>query len=163
MSFLSSGPFTQVRTARAHTHTHTRSTTGVLKPCLCSSVNTRREWPIPTLKPGKLTSAVPWTRSPTSKEVKDKSVNKGCGAVRVYRMLPAVHQEEDEESKSRDSRKRKVSVCQLVCSTGDHFQQLQSIKEFCMCVQIKDRGRWRSRDAFRDDSREHHRQHRQSK
>lgn len=47
---------------------------------------------------------------PDIEEVKDKSVNKGCGAVRVYRMLPAVAKKKMKRSKSRDSRKRKIKT-----------------------------------------------------
>lgn len=47
---------------------------------------------------------------PDIEEVKDKSVNKGCGAVRVYRMLPAVSKKKMKRSKSRDSRKRKIKT-----------------------------------------------------
>ncbi|XP_051533970.1 interferon regulatory factor 1-like isoform X1 [Myxocyprinus asiaticus] len=43
---------------------------------------------------------------PDIEEVKDKSVNKGCGAVRVYRMLPAVPKKKDKLSKIRDNRRR---------------------------------------------------------
>uniref|UniRef100_A0A8C1UQY5 Interferon regulatory factor n=1 Tax=Cyprinus carpio TaxID=7962 RepID=A0A8C1UQY5_CYPCA len=47
---------------------------------------------------------------PDIEEVKDKSINKGCGAVRVYRMLPAVTKKKVKRCKSRDSRKRKVKT-----------------------------------------------------
>lgn len=47
---------------------------------------------------------------PDIEEVKDKSINKGCGAVRVYRMLPAVTKKKMKRSKSRDSRKRKIKT-----------------------------------------------------
>ncbi|XP_067231627.1 interferon regulatory factor 1b isoform X3 [Chanodichthys erythropterus] len=43
---------------------------------------------------------------PDIEEVKDKSVNKGCGAVRVYRMLPAVSKKKDKRPRGRDSRRR---------------------------------------------------------
>lgn len=43
---------------------------------------------------------------PDIEEVKDKSINKGCGAVRVYRMLPAVTKKKDKRSKNRDGRRR---------------------------------------------------------
>ncbi|XP_051960446.1 interferon regulatory factor 1-like isoform X2 [Xyrauchen texanus] len=43
---------------------------------------------------------------PDIEEVKDKSVNKGCGAVRVYRMLPAVAKKKNKRSKNRDNRIR---------------------------------------------------------
>ncbi|KAK7130523.1 hypothetical protein R3I94_015861 [Phoxinus phoxinus] len=43
---------------------------------------------------------------PDIEEVKDRSVNKGCGAVRVYRMLPAVCKKKDKRPKGRDSRRR---------------------------------------------------------
>lgn len=47
---------------------------------------------------------------PDIEEVKDKSINKGCGAVRVYRMLPAVSKKKDKRPRGRDSRRRaKVS------------------------------------------------------
>lgn len=54
---------------------------------------------------------------PDIEEVKDKSINKGCGAVRVYRMLPAVSKKKDKRPKGRDSRRRvKVSrVCAYRC------------------------------------------------
>ncbi|XP_026051231.1 interferon regulatory factor 1-like [Carassius auratus] len=47
---------------------------------------------------------------PDIEEVKDKSVNKGCGAVRVYRMLPAIAKKKMKRSRSRDSRKRKIKM-----------------------------------------------------
>ncbi|XP_056302080.1 interferon regulatory factor 1b isoform X1 [Danio aesculapii] len=50
---------------------------------------------------------------PDIEEVKDKSINKGCGAVRVYRMLPAVSKK-IKRSKSRDSRRRMKGLCQKV-------------------------------------------------
>ncbi|XP_048022626.1 interferon regulatory factor 1b isoform X1 [Megalobrama amblycephala] len=43
---------------------------------------------------------------PDIEEVKDKSINKGCGAVRVYRMLPAVSKKKDKRPRGRDSRRR---------------------------------------------------------
>lgn len=52
---------------------------------------------------------------PDIEEVKDKSVNKGCGAVRVYRMLPAVTKKKDKRSKSRDGRKRAKVRRESVC------------------------------------------------
>ncbi|KAA0720520.1 Interferon regulatory factor 1 [Triplophysa tibetana] len=51
---------------------------------------------------------------PDIEEVKDKSVNKGCGAVRVYRMLPAVTKKKDKRSKSRDGRKRAKALSSKV-------------------------------------------------
>ncbi|XP_057215661.1 interferon regulatory factor 1b isoform X2 [Triplophysa rosa] len=51
---------------------------------------------------------------PDIEEVKDKSVNKGCGAVRVYRMLPAVTKKKDKRSKSRDGRRRAKPVSSKV-------------------------------------------------
>lgn len=65
---------------------------------------------------------------PDIEEVKDKSVNKGCGAVRVYRMLPAVTKKKDKRSKSRDSRKRakpvssKVKMQDMDADTYTHVQ-----------------------------------------
>ncbi|XP_043076847.1 interferon regulatory factor 1b isoform X2 [Puntigrus tetrazona] len=47
---------------------------------------------------------------PDIEEVKDRSVNKGCGAVRVYRMLPAIAKKKMKRTKSRDSRKRKIKM-----------------------------------------------------
>ncbi|XP_016300709.1 interferon regulatory factor 1b [Sinocyclocheilus anshuiensis] len=47
---------------------------------------------------------------PDIEEVKDKSINKGCGAVRVYRMLAAITKKKVKRCKSRDSRKRKVKM-----------------------------------------------------
>ncbi|XP_016151464.1 interferon regulatory factor 1-like [Sinocyclocheilus grahami] len=47
---------------------------------------------------------------PDIEEVKDKSINKGCGAVRVYRMLAAVAKKKVKRCKSRDSRKRKIKM-----------------------------------------------------
>ncbi|KAF4098124.1 interferon regulatory factor 1b [Onychostoma macrolepis] len=47
---------------------------------------------------------------PDIEEVKDKSINKGCGAVRVYRMLPAIAKKKMKRCKSRDSRKRKIKM-----------------------------------------------------
>ncbi|XP_016112154.1 interferon regulatory factor 1-like [Sinocyclocheilus grahami] len=47
---------------------------------------------------------------PDIEEVKDKSINKGCGAVRVYRMLATVAKKKVKRCKSRDSRKRKVKM-----------------------------------------------------
>ncbi|XP_062392044.1 interferon regulatory factor 1b isoform X2 [Sardina pilchardus] len=79
-----------------------------------------KEWAIHTgkFKPG-LTQADPktWKANfrcamnslPDIEEVKDKSVNKGCGAVRVYRMLPEVQKKKDKRSRSRDG-KRKTKV-----------------------------------------------------
>ncbi|XP_012678699.1 interferon regulatory factor 1b [Clupea harengus] len=43
---------------------------------------------------------------PDIEEVKDQSINKGCGAVRVYRMLPEVSKKKDKRSKSRDGKKK---------------------------------------------------------
>lgn len=122
---------------RSSTHKHTRSTTGVLKPCLCSSGKYKEGVTNPDPKTWKANFRCAMNSLPDIEEVKDKSINKGCGAVRVYRMLPTVTKKKMKRSKSRDSRKRKVSVCQRVCSTGDHLQQVQSIKDVCMCVQIK--------------------------
>ncbi|XP_052392422.1 interferon regulatory factor 1-like isoform X1 [Carassius gibelio] len=45
---------------------------------------------------------------PDIEEVKDKSVNKGCGAVRVYRMLPAIAKKKVKRCKGL--RKRKVKL-----------------------------------------------------
>lgn len=42
---------------------------------------------------------------PDIEEVKDKSINKGCEAVRVYRMLQV--DKNKKSSKSQDSRRRK--------------------------------------------------------
>ncbi|XP_048124617.1 interferon regulatory factor 1b [Alosa alosa] len=79
-----------------------------------------KEWAIHTgkYKPG-VTQADPktWKANfrcamnslPDIEEVKDKSINKGCGAVRVYRMLPEVHKKKDKRSRSRDG-KRKIKV-----------------------------------------------------
>ncbi|XP_016374633.1 interferon regulatory factor 1-like [Sinocyclocheilus rhinocerous] len=50
------------------------------------------------------------TSLPDIEEVKDKSINKGCGAVRVSRMLPAVAKKKVKRCKSRDSRRRKVKM-----------------------------------------------------
>nr|ALC74308.1 interferon regulatory factor-1 [Cyprinus carpio] len=47
---------------------------------------------------------------PDIEEVKDKSINKGCSAVRVYRMLPAIAKKKMKRSRSRDSRKRKIKT-----------------------------------------------------
>lgn len=44
---------------------------------------------------------------PDIEEVKDKSINKGCEAVRVYRMLQVVKNKSKRSSKSQDSRRRK--------------------------------------------------------
>lgn len=44
---------------------------------------------------------------PDIEEVKDKSINKGCEAVRVYRMLQVVKNKIKRSSKSQDSRRRK--------------------------------------------------------
>ncbi|NWR74089.1 IRF1 factor, partial [Centropus unirufus] len=41
---------------------------------------------------------------PDIEEVKDKSINKGCSAVRVYRMLPPLTKDQKKERKSRSSR-----------------------------------------------------------
>ncbi|XP_067280048.1 interferon regulatory factor 1b isoform X2 [Pseudorasbora parva] len=43
---------------------------------------------------------------PDIEEVKDRSVNKGCSAVRVYRMLSPISKKKDKRAKSRDSRRR---------------------------------------------------------
>uniref|UniRef100_A0A8C2FEV9 Interferon regulatory factor 1b n=1 Tax=Cyprinus carpio TaxID=7962 RepID=A0A8C2FEV9_CYPCA len=75
---------------------------------------------------------------PDIEEVKDKSINKGCGAVRVYRMLPAVTKKKVKRCKSRDSRKRKVS---LESGAQVQIQSVHldcSIKDVCVCVlQVK--------------------------
>ncbi|TRY54100.1 hypothetical protein DNTS_031151 [Danionella cerebrum] len=42
---------------------------------------------------------------PDIEEVKDKSVNKGCGAVRVYRMLPAITKKKVKRERRGDSRR----------------------------------------------------------
>ncbi|XP_061595137.1 interferon regulatory factor 1b isoform X2 [Cololabis saira] len=47
---------------------------------------------------------------PDISEVKDKSINKGHGAMRVFRMLPAVHKCKDKRSKARESKSRKKSA-----------------------------------------------------
>nr|UOV22665.1 interferon regulatory factor 1 [Arapaima gigas] len=39
-------------------------------------------------------------------EVKDKSVNKGCGAVRVYRMLQTVAKKRDKRSRTKDAKSK---------------------------------------------------------
>ncbi|KAM7162886.1 interferon regulatory factor 1 isoform 2-T2 [Macrochelys suwanniensis] len=44
---------------------------------------------------------------PDIEEVKDKSVNKGCSAVRVYRMLPPLTKLQKKERKSKSSRESK--------------------------------------------------------
>lgn len=44
---------------------------------------------------------------PDIEEVKDKSVNKGCEAVRVYRMLQVVKNKSKRSSKVQDNRRRK--------------------------------------------------------
>lgn len=45
---------------------------------------------------------------PDIEEVKDKSINKGCEAVRVYRMLQVKSKSKSKRSsKSQDSRRRK--------------------------------------------------------
>ncbi|MCI4386767.1 hypothetical protein PGIGA_G00066400 [Pangasianodon gigas] len=44
---------------------------------------------------------------PDIEEVKDKSINKGCEAVRVYRMLQVVKNKNKRSSKSQESRRRK--------------------------------------------------------
>ncbi|KAI5629930.1 interferon regulatory factor 1 [Silurus asotus] len=44
---------------------------------------------------------------PDIEEVKDKSINKGCEAVRVYRMLQVVKNKSKRSSKSLESRRRK--------------------------------------------------------
>lgn len=44
---------------------------------------------------------------PDIEEVKDKSINKGCEAVRVYRMLQVLKNKSKRSSKGQDSRRRK--------------------------------------------------------
>ncbi|TFK11024.1 mitotic spindle assembly checkpoint protein MAD1 [Platysternon megacephalum] len=44
---------------------------------------------------------------PDIEEVKDKSINKGCSAVRVYRMLPPLTKLQKKERKSKSSRESK--------------------------------------------------------
>ncbi|XP_062867725.1 interferon regulatory factor 1b [Trichomycterus rosablanca] len=44
---------------------------------------------------------------PDIEEVKDKSINKGCAAVRVYRMLQVVKNKAKRSSKSQDGRRRR--------------------------------------------------------
>lgn len=78
---------------------------------------------------------------PDIEEVKDKSVNKGCGAVRVYRMLPAVTKKKVKRSRSRDSRKRKVVHLQRRCSiwpkSNLYFRNVELKMSVFFCVQIK--------------------------
>lgn len=47
---------------------------------------------------------------PDIEEVKDKSINKGCEAVRVYRMLQVVKNKSKRSSKSQDSSRRRKKV-----------------------------------------------------
>ncbi|XP_077093788.1 interferon regulatory factor 1b isoform X2 [Siphateles boraxobius] len=62
---------------------------------------------------------------PDIEEVKDRSVNKGCGAVRVYRMLPAVCKKKDKRPKSRDSRRRTKTASSHVKKEGVTADEMQ--------------------------------------
>ncbi|KAM6970039.1 interferon regulatory factor 1b [Aplochiton taeniatus] len=70
---------------------------------------------------------------PDIEEVKDKSVNRGHGAVRVYRMLQATTRPKEKRSKSKDTRRRnkssKVKIededCSDSHSSGDIQRQLE--------------------------------------
>lgn len=89
---------------------------------------------------------------PDIEEVKDKSINKGCGAVRVYRMMPAVTKKKDKRSKSRDSRRRmkvRMFYCFRCCQCGvikkiDPSVILKAKRYvFVFCVFRSKRKRWR--------------------
>ncbi|XP_051734128.1 interferon regulatory factor 1b isoform X2 [Ctenopharyngodon idella] len=62
---------------------------------------------------------------PDIEEVKDKSINKGCGAVRVYRMLPAVSKKKDKRPKGRDSRRRVKALSSHVKKEEVHADEMQ--------------------------------------
>ncbi|XP_027888121.1 interferon regulatory factor 1b isoform X1 [Xiphophorus couchianus] len=76
-----------------------------------------KEWAIHTGKYTKGQSSDPktWKANfrcamnslPDIEEVKDKSINKGHQAMRVFRMLPAVSKNQEKRSKSRDTKSRK--------------------------------------------------------
>ncbi|XP_065143721.1 interferon regulatory factor 1b isoform X1 [Paramisgurnus dabryanus] len=67
---------------------------------------------------------------PDIEEVKDKSINKGCGAVRVYRMMPAITKKKDKRSKNRDSRRRaKVKTQEMETDTYTHMKEERITQE----------------------------------
>uniref|UniRef100_A0A8C1VCP8 Interferon regulatory factor n=1 Tax=Cyprinus carpio TaxID=7962 RepID=A0A8C1VCP8_CYPCA len=52
---------------------------------------------------------------PDIEEVKDKSINKGCSAVRVYRMLPAITKKKMKRSRSAWIWRHRQSKCSQEC------------------------------------------------
>ncbi|XP_046723271.1 interferon regulatory factor 1b isoform X2 [Silurus meridionalis] len=66
---------------------------------------------------------------PDIEEVKDKSINKGCEAVRVYRMLQVVKNKSKRSSKSLESRRRKRGRKMEADMTPTHKQEEMSTQE----------------------------------
>ncbi|XP_061106238.1 interferon regulatory factor 1b [Conger conger] len=59
---------------------------------------------------------------PDIAEVKDKSINKGCGAVRVYKILQAVSKKRDKKSSTRDSRKKSRGNKTKVAESDEDYE-----------------------------------------
>ncbi|KAJ8347962.1 hypothetical protein SKAU_G00265510 [Synaphobranchus kaupii] len=70
---------------------------------------------------------------PDIEEVKDRSVNKGCGAVRVYRMLQAVSKKRDKKSGARDGKNKcKGGKAKVKVDDQDHEDSRTSLDEDSM-------------------------------
>ncbi|KAL3970754.1 ADP-ribosylation factor 6 [Sarotherodon galilaeus] len=63
---------------------------------------------------------------PDIEEVKDKSINKGHQAMRVFRMLPASQKSKDKRTKSRESKGRKKSSVVKMEEREDSYSDTQS-------------------------------------
>ncbi|KAI1902934.1 hypothetical protein AGOR_G00021410 [Albula goreensis] len=62
---------------------------------------------------------------PDIEEVKDRSVNKGCGAVRVYRMLQAVSNKKVKKSSTKKFKKNKVDTAKVKAEDQDSCTSLE--------------------------------------
>ncbi|KAM3600693.1 uncharacterized protein V6R79_000819 [Siganus canaliculatus] len=63
---------------------------------------------------------------PDIEEVKDKSINKGHQAVRVFRMLPSTPKSRDKRSKGKETRQRKKSSAVKMEQDTEDFSDTQS-------------------------------------
>ncbi|XP_041808211.1 interferon regulatory factor 1b isoform X2 [Chelmon rostratus] len=63
---------------------------------------------------------------PDIKEVKDKSINKGHQAMRVFRMLPATLKSRDKRSKAKETKPRKKSSVVKVEEDVEDYSDTQS-------------------------------------
>ncbi|TTE96764.1 DENN domain-containing protein 1A [Bagarius yarrelli] len=89
---------------------------------------------------------------PDIEEVKDKSINKGCEAVRVYRMLQVVKNKSKRSSKSLDSRRRRtgrrkemdmasseehqIHKQQDVITQENIIDSTKNLTEYCVAVDV---------------------------